>query len=142
MATIRYNLEDKLVNYDGVVGKALLQYRTGIKDHCAAYDPFGMCNVMQCLYCENCYYKITLENGEAIANTNIDLETIDSYSRGFEDDDHEILFYDYVPKIDDLFSYLFDENSQYKVVRTSDNLIMNDYVKPKTLTKINKSSKK
>lgn len=127
----------KTFNYEGVVGKALLEYRVGINDHCASYDPFGLCNIMECLYCENCYYKITMENGESISNCgDIDLNTLNNNSRGFEDDDHEILFYDYVPSIDNLFSYLFDENSQFKVLRTSDNLVMNDFVIQKKLVKI------
>jgi hypothetical protein len=78
-----------------------------------------------------------MENGESISNTDVDLNTVDNNSRGFEDDNHEIFFYDYVPKIDDLFSYLFDEKSQFRVVRTSDHLIMNDYVRTKKLGKIN-----
>ena len=127
----------KPFNYEGVVGKALLEYRVGINDHCASYDPFGLCNIMECLYCDNCYYKITMENGESISNCgDIDLNTLNNNSRGFEDDDHEILFYDYVPKTDDLFSYLFDENSEFKVLRLSDNMVMNDYVnRPKKLVK-------
>ena len=49
--------------------------------------------------------------------------------RGFEDDNHEILFYDYVPKIDDLFCYLFTDESRFRIVRTSDNYVMNDHAK-------------
>ncbi len=128
MSKIIVKSEKKPYDYTGVVGKALLEYRTGIKDSCASYDPFGLCNIMDCLYCENCAYKITMENGEAIATTDIDLNTLDNSSRGFEDDDHEILFYDFVPKIDDLFSYLFDDNSEFRVLRTSD-YTYDDYVK-------------
>ena len=124
-------IDDTKTSYDytNVVGKALLQYRTGVKDFCASYDPFGLCNIMECLYCDNCYYKITMENGELITNTDVDLNTLNNSTRGFEDDNHEILFYDYVPKIDNLFSYLFDENSEFKVLRLSDNMVMNDYTK-------------
>ena len=126
----------KPFNYEGVVGKALLEYRVGINDHCASYDPFGLCNIMECLYCDNCCYKITMENGESISNTDVDINTLNNSTRGFEDGNHEILFYDYVPKTDDLFSYLFDENSEFKVLRLSDNMVMNDYVnRPKKLVK-------
>ena len=137
MNNITIEESKKPFNYEGVVGKALLEYRVGINDHCASYDPFGLCNIMECLYCENCYYKITMENGESISNCgDIDLNTLNNNSRGFEDDNHEILFYDYVPKTDDLFSYLFDENSEFKVLRLSDNMVMNDYVnRPKKLVK-------
>ena len=128
MSKIIIEKENKEFDYTGVVGKALFEHRTGIKNPCAAYDPFGGCRVMECLYCSNCYYKITMENGEAISNTNFDLNKLD---KGFLDDDHEILFYDYVPNIDDLFNYLFDEKSQFKFLRTSDNVVMVDYVKNK-----------
>lgn len=131
MAKITFEEEKNIFDYTGVVGKAFLEYRVGVNDHCAAYDPFGLCNIMQCLYCDNCYYKITMENGEAITNADDDLNSIIVNSRGFDDDCHEILFYDYVPKIEDLYGYLFDENSEFKILRTSDNRVMNDYVKSK-----------
>ena len=136
MGKITIDESKKPFNYEGVVGKALLEYRVGINDYCASYDPFGHCNIMECLYCDNCHYKITMENGESISNCDVDLNTLNNSTRGFEDDNHEILFYDYVPKIDDLFSYLFDENSKFKVLRLSDNMVMNDYVdRPKKLVK-------
>ncbi len=121
-----------LDDYDGVVGKALLSYRTCINEICTK----PMCTIDKCLYCDNCYYKITMENGESIFSADVDLNTLNNSTRGFEDDNHEILFYDYVPKTDDLFSYLFDENSEFKVLRLSDNMVMNDYVnRPKKLVK-------
>ena len=136
MGKITIDESKKTFNYEGVVGKALLEYRVGINNPCASYDPFGHCNIMECLYCDNCYYKITMENGESIFSADVDLKTLNNSTRGFEDDNHEILFYDYVPKIDDLFSYLFDENSKFKVLRLSDNMVMNDYVnRPKKLIK-------
>ena len=136
MNKITIEKSKKPFNYEGVVGKALLEYRVGINDHCALYDPFGLCNIMECLYCDNCYYKITMENGESISNTDVDINTLNNSTRGFEDNNHEILFYDYVLKTDDLFSYLFDENSEFKVLRLSDNMVMNDYVnRPKKLVK-------
>ncbi len=128
---MRYNISgETLKNYDCVVGKALLEYRTGVNELCSQIDSLGLCNIMDCLYCNNCYYKITLENGEAIANTDVDLKSLDNKRRGFEDVDHEILFYDYVPDIDDLFGYLFDDNSQFKIVRKNDNMVMVDKKKP------------
>ena len=134
-----YNIKISKEVSDGIIGKALLEHRTGIKGCCAKYDPFGLCNIMECLYCDNCYYKITMENGESISNyDDIDLNALNNNSRGFEDENHEILFYDYVPKIDDLFNYLFDEQSQFRVVRTSDYLVTNDYVKTKKLGNIMK----
>lgn len=140
MSNIEFTKDDTSYNYDGIAGKALLEYRTGIQDHCSAYDPFGECNIMECLYCNNCYYKITMENGESISNCgDFDLSSLRSDSRGIEDYNHEILFYDYIPDIDDLFSYLFDEKSKFKILRTSDNIIMVDNVKSKEEKKHGKS---
>ena len=135
---------DDTYNFVGVVGKALLQYRSGINNHCASYDPFGLDNIMQCLYCDNCYYKITMENGEFITNTNVDLNGFPTDSRGFEEDDHIILFYDYVPKTEDLFNYLFSDSSEFKVVRTCDTHVMYNRAKTKELVPkvVNKNKNK
>lgn len=123
-------IEGNILNsYDGVVGKATLEYRTGIKKLCVHYDPFGLCNIIECLYCENCYYNITIENGEVLSNSNIELSAINDNYKEFEDDTHEILFYDYVPDINNLFNYLFSEESQFRIVRTRDKIVMNDHVK-------------
>lgn len=135
----------KTINYKGVVGKALLEQRTYIKKHCSEYDPFGLCNIMECLSCENCYYKITLENGESISNTEVNLSKIAKRSAwdSVIDDDHEILFYDYIPKITKLLAYLSDEESQFRVIRKSDNeMMVNKVSNEKKLIKFRKSFEK
>ena len=129
-----------LNNYDGVLGKALLERRTGVNGSCNQYDSLGLCSIMDCLYCENCYYKITLDTGEAIANSNVELKEIDDKSRGLMDDDYEIFFYDFVPEVDDLFGYLFDDNSQFRMIRKCDSIVMVDNVQSrKKLLKKNNS---
>lgn len=90
------------VNGVEVKGKALLRYKTN--------EP---CNILECLYCEDSTYEIILESGNGIKKGQ---ENIDSYSF-----DHEILFYDIIPTEEELFSYLFDENSRYKIIRRTDN---------------------
>ena len=117
-----------LKSYEGVKGIGFLEHRTCIKDHCAAYDPFGLCNIMDCLKCENAYYRISLPDGSVVTNTDIQLNTLDKNGRGFEDDDHFILFYDRIPTGAELFDYLDDLNSEYRTIRLSDNMVMNDYV--------------
>ena len=113
-----------LDDYDGVVGKALLTYRTCINEICTK----PMCTIDKCLYCDNCYYNITLENGDVLSNSEADLSKINNYDKGIDDDDHEILFYDHVPLVDDLFGYLFDDNSQFRIVRKEDKVIVYDHV--------------
>lgn len=112
---------DTSENYDGVVGKALLERRTGINGTCRKYE----CSVMDCLYCDNCYYRITLDNGETIAYS-VKLKEINDENRELFTDDYEILFYDFVPKIDDLFCYLFDEDSHFRLVKKNDNIRLVD----------------
>ena len=99
-----------------------------------------MIHVALWIYCGNCYYKITLDNGEAIANSNVKLKNFDDKSRGFIDDDYEIFFYDFVPEVDDLFGYLFDDNSQFRMIRKCDSIVMVDNVQSrKKLLKKNNS---
>ena len=90
------------VNGVEVKGKALLRYKTN--------EP---CNILECLYCEDSTYEIILESGNGIKNGQENIE-----SSSF---DHEILFYDIIPTEEELFSYLFDENSRYKIIRKIDN---------------------
>ena len=90
------------VNGVEVKGKALLRYKTN--------EP---CNILECLYCEDSTYEIILESGNGIKNGQ---EDINSYPF-----DHEILFYDIIPTEGELFSYLFDEHSRYKIIRKVDN---------------------
>ena len=115
---------EKLKSYDGVVGKA--KFERKMIEPCAYLDPFGGCRISECLYCENCCYKITKGNGQAISNVGRKFNSIENNDD--LNDDHEILFYDYVPYIDDLFSYLFDDDSQYRIVRLTDNIVMSDHV--------------
>ena len=127
MSSITNNYDKK--NTNDAVGRALLQYRTGIVDHCGAYDPFGLCHTDECLYCENCIYRITLENGEALSNdTVIEFDKLEKACIG-SGRTQEILFYDYVPKIEDLFNYLFDDNSHYTFKSASEEIIAKYYPK-------------
>ena len=118
---------EKLKSNGGIVGRALIERRTGVNKSCPQVD---ICGVMDCLYCNNCCYKITLENEESISNSDVDLKSLDNKSRGFEDQDCEILFYDFIPEIDALYGYLFDESSQFRIIRKSDNIVFVDKVKP------------
>ena len=46
-------------NKDGVIGEAKLERKAGVKDPCDCMANL-ICNIRDCLYCEDCYYKITL----------------------------------------------------------------------------------
>ena len=116
--------------YTNVVGSAKIIHKTDVNFSCSNHDSLGLCNVLECLYCDNSAYMIMLESSEGIIKSDNDTFS-DKFSKDgkLTDYDHEILFYDKIPKIDELFSYLFDENSQYRIIRKIDNEIMVDKVK-------------
>ncbi len=117
---------------DGRLGSALLEVTNGIKVPCAYYDPFGLCKMIECLYCDNCQFKITYKNGDAIAT----FDNIVYLKRLVENTNYEIVFYDRIPSIDEVYSYMFDEESKYKIIRKEDNCVMVDKTyKPKEYVK-------
>lgn len=122
--------KNKSINSNEVLGNAILIRRTEIKDLCSNYDNYDVCNVIDCLYCDNCNYMIFLEEFKGIIKS---LKSLYYYPKehlnGIIDHDHEILFYDEVPSEEDLFNYLFDEDSRFKIVRKSDNKIIVDTTK-------------
>ena len=95
------------VNSNEIKARALFRYKQ--LNDCSNET----CDILKCLYCENGAYEIILESGNGIKNGQ---EKIESSSF-----DHEILFYDIIPTEEELFSYLFDENSRYKIIRKIDN---------------------
>ena len=101
------------VNDNEVKGRALLRFRTGVLNDCLDCDKLESCSIIDCLYCENSAYEIMLESGNGIKKGEMDIES-DFYN-------HEMLFYDMVPTEEDLFLYLFDEESRYKIIRKIDN---------------------
>lgn len=117
----------KIYNYYGSVGKATLKHKSIALSPCANYNKLDLNNILECIYCGNCYYEIILENGDKISNFNDNFNIINDTDKLNTSIDYDIIFYDYVPKIDDLFAYLFDENSLYRIVRLSDKVIVNDY---------------
>lgn len=94
---------------------ATLEIKMGIKDNCSMHNPFGLCTIDDCLQCESSAYKIVFDNG-------ICLETID-----FDDvqQDGEKYFLEFQDKIDkDIFEYLVNGNSDYRITRLKDNVVL------------------
>ena len=116
------------VNDNEVKGRALLRFRTGVLNDCLECDKLESCSIIDCLYCENSAYEIMLESGNGIKKGEMNIES-DVYN-------HDMLFYDMVPTEEDLFLYLFDEESRYKIIRKTDNVEIVD-----TTPKIRTSSK-
>ena len=119
----------ELENYDGVVEKAFLEHISGINSHCATHDQHRQCDIMNCLYCDNSYFKITLANGDGIISTAEELSKSIKEKVEADDYDYEILFYDSAPTADELYSYLFSDSSSYRFVRVWDNIIIIDHFK-------------
>lgn len=92
-----------------------IEIKTGVKDHCAKYDAFGLCSVSDCLTCENSLYQIILSDGSVM------------YSPGFYDLDKDaecytIEIFDEVSG--DLIKYLNDDKSNYRITRESDGVVL------------------
>lgn len=94
------NLDDLMsVNGDEVIASAILRYNKEIETS----------KVLSSLYCDNSTYEIILENDKESTNEKP------------KRNDYEILFYDINPDENEVFSYLFDEDSRYKIIRKKDN---------------------
>ena len=120
---------NKLPDYPGALGKAVIEARTCINEPCSNINPFGTCNITDCLYCPNAKYRITYETGEELATDDNIYQYPYIHKGCLDDEDFIILFYDRIPPIDELYDYLFDDNSSYKIVRVSDNVVLNNTVK-------------
>lgn len=80
---------------------------------CPTIDPIGLCTILDCLKCENCNYKIVMATGEIVKNFSDDLEA-ERYLVEFFDD----------IKSEDILSYLDDVNSDYRITRESDGVVL------------------
>ncbi len=101
--------------YDNVIGEAVLEIRKDLIYPCNK----NCTDILDCLYCENCYFKITCDN-ESIG-------TFNGITKAPSDDDFEILFYDYTPDIEDMYSYLFSDDSSYRIIKIKDSEIVLDH---------------
>lgn len=124
-----YPKSDK-IDYTDVLGRAIIINRTEIKDKCSNYSKFDSCNILDCLYCDNCNYMILLAEYNGIIKS---LKSLYSYPKehlnGLIDNDHELLFYDRIPQDNELYDYLFDQESKYIIIRKIDNEIIVDTTK-------------
>ncbi len=99
--------------YDDAIGDALFEVKKESSYSCG--------DILSYLYCGKCYYKILYSEYEGIMFNNLDDEkniTLEQY---------EILFYDIVPEVDQIYSYLFDDQSSYRIVRFSDGQVVLDH---------------
>lgn len=138
--------KDKNLYPELIVGNpktATLEIKRMIKNNCAMYDPFGLCTINDCLQCENSSYKIVFDNGICLKTNEFDDVQKDA----------EKYFLEFQDKIDkDIFEYLVDGNSDYRITRVKDDVVLRctkeDYLStwghyPKVTTdKINEENRK
>lgn len=101
------------------------------KRNCYKYDPFGLCTVVDCLKCENCTFEIHSEDY--------------SVEESKENEIYILEFFEGIPNEEEMISYLLSEESDYRIIRYSDNEIMRyskeDKEKIKTLGTKSKNNK-
>ena len=96
---------------------AILFLQRERKNSCGLYDPFGLCTIVDCLQCENSVYRIAFDNG-------VCLETIDFDDKENKSEKYLLEFKDEIKR--DIFEYLIDDNSDYRITRLSDNVVLRD----------------
>ena len=113
-----------------------LVIESGIKIPCSYYDQFGICSVLDCLCCDNSYFKISFKNTESIV-FNGEEKSLDRFSL---DDTYEILFFDRVPNIEELYSYIYDDDSEYIIINKDTKLVVVDKLKKNKQYKLTKKT--
>lgn len=93
--------------------------KSGIEGACANYSSLALCKPHQCLICPNSDYRIMTEDGEIIqdfiyyGNKKSEYMKVDTYTIELTD------------KIEgNLIEYLIDKNSDYRLIRNSDNIVV------------------
>lgn len=112
------SVEEKQVYPELLVGNsktAILFLQAGVNESCANYDPFGLCTVVDCLQCKNSVYRIAFDNDVCI-------ETDDFDSRKSQSKEYLLEFEDCIDR--DIFEYLVDQNSNYRITRVKDNVVL------------------
>lgn len=79
------------------------------------YEPFGLYTINDCLQCENSSYKIVFDNGICLK------------AKEFDDvqKDEERYLLEFQDKIEkNIFEYLVDYNSDYRIARRKDDVAL------------------
>ncbi len=101
----------------GDVKMAVLEIKAGIGEKCALFDPFGLCIVIDCFQCENCAYRITFDNGKVV-----ETQDFENYPLTSKKDEYLLEFLTPVGK--DIYGYLTDDSSDYRITRVDDKVVL------------------
>lgn len=97
----------------------ILEIVTGVERPCSNIDPLGLDTVTDCLTCSNSDYKI-LQEDKVIK----DYKKSSSKEKKENQERYIVEFFDGIPKTDNLMTYLENDNSNYRITRESDGIIL------------------
>lgn len=105
----------------------LIIKKTQIKDHCATYDPLGLCPVTDCFTCENADFRILDSNGTIIR----DFKFPHLKDKNIRVSKYILEFFEEV-NLENIEDYLNDEDSDYRMTRiySSENGTENTVMRP------------
>lgn len=114
----------KIVNKEREVAEynknhAILDIVSNVERPCGHMDPLGEDTVLDCLTCSNSDYKIMFRDKV--------IKDFKNASSNTEKDNKEryvIEFFDNIPTPDNIMTYLEDNNSNYRITRDSDRIIL------------------
>ena len=98
---------------------AILDIVTEVERPCSDMDPFGLDTVTDCITCSNSDYKIMLD-GKVIK----EFKKLSSNTEEENKERYVIEFFDDIPTPDSIIAYLEDNNSDYRITRDSDGIIL------------------
>ena len=98
---------------------AILDIVTEVERPCSDMDLFGLDTVTDCITCSNSDYKIMLD-GKVIK----EFKNLSSNTEEENKERYVIEFFDDIPAPDNIIAYLEDNNSNYRITRDSDGIIL------------------
>lgn len=140
----------KMGDEDMKENRGLLKIKNDVNNRCDYYDPYELCSIMDCFKCNNSVVRVILQDGSQFGDREYSM-------RGENEEKYIIIIYDKISSLNDLDSYLLDENSDYQLIRIDDGIIIRNRpvgnntnrnnsingkeVKKKTLLKRNKQGR-
>ena len=99
--------------------EGILKVKREVNGGCSNYQEGNRCNILGCLECDNNVVRIIFPDGRQIGDN-------DYYKVHSEEEKYLIVFFDKIPKRQDMEEYLLNIESDYQLVRLSDGIIMRD----------------
>ena len=97
--------------------RGVLKIKNDVNNKCNYYDPYGLCSIMDCFKCNNSVVKVILTDGSQFGDSEYSI-------KGENEERYLIIIYDKISSLDDLNSYLLDNDSDYQLIRIDDGIII------------------